>query len=227
MIQNLTLSQKEWVRSTSFGCVLDFSLRDYPRYLGFCIAKKIDFDNCCMIVDETTLKITENDVHRVLGMPLGANSITFLNSKSLASEWKKQFKFKKNSLRVAMTDVIRLTKNSTNVDLNFKKNFVCVLISFLIQAPCNSYIRKKLLGFCCDLDNCSNYNWCELVLRSLKNSGKFWSNDAETRYYTGSLPFCCAIKSPWAYFIAHYIIWASLRLIGIIWLRIMGFAIAG
>ncbi|KAL1808573.1 hypothetical protein ACET3Z_025563 [Daucus carota] len=185
---------KEWVRSTSFGCVLDFSLRDYPRYLGFCIAKKFDFDNCCMIVDETTLKITENDVHRVLGMPLRANLITFLNSKSLASEWKKQFKFKKNSLRVAMTDVIRLTKNSTNVDLNFKKNFVCVLISFLIQAPCNSYIRKKLLGFCCDLDNCSNYNWCELVLRSLKNSGKFWSNDAETRYYTGSLPFILGKK---------------------------------
>ena len=109
--------------------------------------------------------------------------------KSLANEWKKQFKFKKNSLRVAVTDVIRLTKNSTTVDLNFKKNFVSVLISFLIQAPSNFYIRKKLLGFCCDLDNCSNYNWCELVLRSLKNSGKFWSNDAETRYYTGSLPF--------------------------------------
>ena len=38
---------------------------------------------------------------------------------------------------------------------------------------------------------------------------------------------CCAIKSPWAYFIAHHIIWASLGLIGIIWLRIMGFAMAG
>ena len=28
---------------------------------------------------------------------------------------------------------------------------------------------------------------------------------------------CCAIKSPWAYFIAHHSIWALLGLTGVIW----------
>ena len=39
--------------------------------------------------------------------------------------------------------------------------------------------------------------------------------------------YCCAIKSLWAYFIAHHIIWALFGFTGVIWLKIRGFIMVG
>ncbi|XP_063935353.1 uncharacterized protein LOC108198366 isoform X2 [Daucus carota subsp. sativus] len=180
MIQDLTIPQKEWVKNSGFGSILNFKLQDYPRYLGYSIAKQFDPEKCSIVVGDKTLEITEDDVHRVLGLPMGETKIAFVSSKSLSKEWRKQFGDQKKSFRVAVKDVICAMKESGCVDIHFKKNFISVMICFLIQAPTNSYIRQKLLGFCCELDKCSNYNWCELVVRCLKKCPKFWLKNTDT-----------------------------------------------
>lgn len=189
MIENLSLCQKEWVSSTGFGSILQFELHSYPKYLSYSIVKNFVSESCSVVVEGKTLQITESDVQRVLGFPLGTKSIPFVKSDSLAKEWRRQYGDKPKAFRVAVKNVVAAIKDSTVADVNFKKNFISLLMCFFFQAPSNSYIRQKLLGFCCELDSCFNYNWCEFVIKCLKKSTKNWLRNTETRYYTGSLPF--------------------------------------
>ena len=197
MVQKLTQSQREWVTSTGLGSILDFNLTSYPKYLGYGVVKSFVSDDCCILVDKRIIKITKNDVHRILGLPLGASSMPFVNSQSLSKECRKQYRDIEGCFRVKVIDVVNALKESTMVDTNFKKNFILVLICFFIQAPSNSYVRKNFLGLCFDLDKCFKYNWCELVVRYLKVSSKVLLRNTETRFYTGSLSFMlvCCFKS--------------------------------
>ena len=196
VVENLTQSQREWVTSTGLGSILDFKLTSYPKYLGYGVVKSFVSDDCCILLDKRIIKITENDVHRILGLPLGASSIPFVNGKSLSKEWRKQYRDTEKCFRVKVIDVVNALKESMMVDTNFKKNFILVLI-FFIQEPSNSYVRQNFLGLCFDLDKCFKYNWCELVVRYLKVSSKVWLRNTETRFYTGSLSFMlvCCFKS--------------------------------
>ena len=91
VVQNLTQSQREWVTSTGLGSILDFKLTSYPKYLGYGVVKSFVSDDCCILVDKRIIKITKNDVHRILGLPLGASSMPFVNSQSLSKECRKQY----------------------------------------------------------------------------------------------------------------------------------------
>ncbi|WOH11248.1 hypothetical protein DCAR_0833234 [Daucus carota subsp. sativus] len=62
------------------------------------------------------------------------------------------------------------------------------MFCFFFQPPSNSFIRQKLLRFCCNLDRCFDYNWCEFVISCLKKTTRFWLQKDETEYYTGPLP---------------------------------------
>ena len=196
VVENLTQSQREWVTSTGLGSILDFKLTSYPKYLGYGVVKSFVSDDCCILVDKRIIKITKNDVHRILGLPLGASSMPFVNSQSLSKECRKQYRDIEGCFRVKVIDVVNALKESMMVDTNFKKNFILVLI-FFIQEPSNSYVRQNFLGLCFDLDKCFKYNWCELVVRYLKVSSKVLLRNTETRFYTGSLSFMlvCCFKS--------------------------------
>ncbi|WOH11390.1 hypothetical protein DCAR_0830874 [Daucus carota subsp. sativus] len=174
---------------TGFGSILNFRLQKYPKYMSYNIVNNFDSDSCSIVVDGETLKISQNDVHCVLGFPLGPKSIPFVNSEPLAKEWRRQYSGSEDSSRVVVKDVLAAVRDSTIVDINFKKNFISLMICFLVQAPSNSYIRLKLLGLCCELDRCFEYNWCEFVVNCLKKSNKVWRRNTGTKFYTGSLPF--------------------------------------
>ena len=197
LVQNLTESQREWVISTGFGCILDFNLTSYPKYLGYSLVNSFVSNDCSIVLDKRTIKITDKDVHRILGLPLGTIPVPFVNSKQLSKEWRKQFKNTDKAFRVGVKDVLDAIKDSTRVDVNFKKNFILVLICFLIQPSSNSYIRQNFLGICCDLDKCFQYNWCQLVVSYLKESSKVWLRNTETRFYTGSLSFLLVCLLPY------------------------------
>ena len=189
MIKNLSSAQRQWISETGFGSILDFELHTYPKYLSYGVVTKFDYESCRFVIDGRSIEISDVDVHRVLGLPLGLKTIPFVKSETPAKEWRKQYGTSKNAFRVSVKDVAIAVENSMLADFNFKQNFISLLIGFFCQAPSNSYIRQKLLGFCCDLDCCYNYNWCEFVIKCLKKSTKFWLKNKETRYYTGSLPF--------------------------------------
>ncbi|WOG92426.1 hypothetical protein DCAR_0311692 [Daucus carota subsp. sativus] len=204
MIKNLSVSQREWISQTGFGSILNFDLQSYPKYLSYSVVNNFDYDSCWIVIGGRSIEVSDVDVHDILGLPLGPQKIPFVKSEPLAKEWRKQYGECKNSFRVAVKDVISAVNDSMLADVNFKQNFVSLLICFFCQAPSNSYIRQNLLGCCCDLDRCFNYNWCEFVLRCLKKSTKFWLQNQETRYYTGSLPLlllitklyeCCNLKT--------------------------------
>lgn len=195
MIESLSSSQKDWVTKTGFGSILDFNLHSYPKYLSYIVVKNFDCDSCGIMVDNKILQITENDVHRVLGLPIGPKSVPFIKSDSLAREWRKQYSDNKDPFRVAVKDVLSVVKDSTLSDENFKKNFISLMFCFFFQPPSNSFIRQKLLRFCCNLDRCFDYNWCEFVISCLKKTTRFWLQKDETEYYTGPLPLLLVCTS--------------------------------
>ncbi|KAL1808572.1 hypothetical protein ACET3Z_025562 [Daucus carota] len=76
--------------------------------------KYVFFPIClCIVVEGETLKISENDVHSVLGFSLGPKSIPFVNSEPLPKEWRRQYSGCEDSFRVAVKDVLAAMRNST------------------------------------------------------------------------------------------------------------------
>ncbi|KAL1816302.1 hypothetical protein ACET3Z_018876 [Daucus carota] len=105
MIKNLSSAQRQWISKTGFGSILDFELHTYPKYLSYGVVTKFDYESCRFVIDGRSIEISDVDVHRVLGLPLGLKTIPFVKSETPAKEWRKQYGTSKNAFRVSVKDV--------------------------------------------------------------------------------------------------------------------------
>ncbi|KAL1803377.1 hypothetical protein ACET3Z_032024 [Daucus carota] len=105
MIKNLSSAQRQWISETGFGSILDFEIHTYPKYLSYGVVTKFDYESCRFVIDGRSIEISDVDVHRVLGLPLGSKTIPFVKSETPAKEWRKQYGTSKNAFRVSVKDV--------------------------------------------------------------------------------------------------------------------------
>lgn len=70
----------------------------------------------------------------------------------------------------------------------FKLNFLVLLSNFLVESNNNGYVKTDIIGFCGDIEKCSNYNWCGFVIDKLLTTHEFWAGNPSTRHFTRSLP---------------------------------------
>ncbi|KAF1001831.1 hypothetical protein AG4045_013283 [Apium graveolens] len=53
------------------------------------------------------------------------------------------------------------------------------MVSMLIELPVNSFIRLTRLAFTGDMENYRNYNWCQFLIKILKEAHKFQERNPE------------------------------------------------
>ena len=126
---------------------MDFELHSYPKYLSYSVVNKFDCDSCSIVIDGRSIQISDVDVHRVLGSPLGPKTIPFIKSETPAKEWRKQYGDFDNAFRVAMKDVVNAVKDSMLSDLNFKQNFISLLIGFFLPSSFEFVHQTEIVRF--------------------------------------------------------------------------------
>ena len=189
-INQMSDAQKEWVSQAGFGNLLSFSMKKIPNYLAVNAVWWFDYDNCWLnLSEDRILNITEKDIHDILGLPMGDMDITLVSNEAILGEWRTQFRKKLAGHKITEKMVFRAITQSTEVDLQFKQNFMVLMSNLFVQCMKNSYVSQEVLGFIGDFDDAANYNWCKLVIQGLKRGSKQWLEDPENQRYTGSLMF--------------------------------------
>lgn len=186
VLENLSISQRDWVDRTGFGNLLSLKMKMYPTTLGYNLVSNLNTKECSLLVDGNSVSFNETDVHEILGLPKGQLKVEFDLNDCDRVEWRKQFDGKKRVFYRSLADKIINTHSSDEL---FQRNFICLMVSMLIELPVNSFVRQTRIGFSGDMEKCSDYNWCEFLIASLKEAEKFQSRNPSTRYYRGSMPF--------------------------------------
>lgn len=188
MVAGLNVQQKKWVKDTGFGGLLQFQMLHYPRRLGYKVVEAFDGVASALKLEGGNVEISDVVVEKVLGLPNGKSDIEFTTDKSDEDLWAEQFE---NKPRAEITPrmVYDKIKRYEEVDKIFKLNFLVLMSNFLIESHSNAYVNREILRFRGNLEECFNYKWCELLIRRLKSSHKYWVREPSTRHFTGSLPF--------------------------------------
>lgn len=183
------MSQREWVSKTGLEDLQLFRIPTYPLMLGYNLVENFDDNTCSLKINGEPIEINEADVEEILGIPRGAHKVRFSNDQNISKTWRKQFSNRTDFFRVEIRKVAEKLISTNNVDWNFKINFLCVLISMMMEHPVNSYVRHNLVSFIGDLDRLNDYNWSGFLIESLKDAKTQWYRDPKTIHYSGSLPF--------------------------------------
>lgn len=139
------------------------------------------------------LKVTEEDVVDVLGLPKGETDVSFEGDNKRISAWKNQFPGKLAS-RITEKEVRDKIEASTMADDNFKQNFMVLMTNLFIKSNKTSFVYPKVLKFTGNYDDAKHYNWCKPVIEGLQTSHESWWVNPRTQFYTGSLVFLLVSK---------------------------------
>ena len=190
MVLSLSDSQKEWVRLAGLGGLLQFGLKELPHMLGYQILQSFDSESVALNLPRGSISITEEDVHQVMELPMGRKRIpaSSIGKSALVDEWRAQFT---NSVGWKITPgaVSEKLKQSSDVNLFFKLNFLVLFHNSMIQSLSNSYVNQWILVLGDNVDQCSEYNWCSFLLDSMIESQHKWKVDPTKQFYTGPLAF--------------------------------------
>uniref|UniRef100_A0A803MAT9 Uncharacterized protein n=1 Tax=Chenopodium quinoa TaxID=63459 RepID=A0A803MAT9_CHEQI len=190
VIEKCSENQLKAIRAIGFGSMEFLKVTQLPLQLGLWLVHHFDANTCSLnIPDSEPFCITEEHVHQVLGLPMGGIEIdknNFSRDKKVIQQWKKQFK--SNSLSIKIGELKEFLKEHNSAGLMFKRNFVVLCVSTLMDGKQNVNINSDILTFLSDVDKIKDLNWCKYILDSLVKAKLFWE-ERQTRSFPGSLLF--------------------------------------
>ncbi|KAG6383070.1 hypothetical protein SASPL_157188 [Salvia splendens] len=173
-----------------FESILDFKIDSIPSILAFSLLKSFDEQECKINLNNgKSITITEEDVELVYGFPRGDINLC-------REKWKRNARFMGELAEecdskpgnVKHKDVQQLMLADHEGGPQFKRLFLVLLESALIEPSTCGMIKSKLGDVINDLDSVRNINWCSYTISVLKFAMKNWSK-TEKNAFAGPLPF--------------------------------------
>lgn len=191
MLSSLSEEQKNWVKETGFGDLLEFDLEMLPGKFSYNVLQIFEHNSVSLRLSNGHINIVEEDVVDVLGLPKGRDTI-MLGSHDYYEErianWQAQFPMTKKDQEQITTSKVVDRMKELGLTENFKLNFLIVMSNVLVGTSSNAYVDKQLLRFDHDLDKCFNCNWAEYLLNALVSATASW-NCSASLFFNGSLIF--------------------------------------
>uniref|UniRef100_A0A803MR79 Uncharacterized protein n=1 Tax=Chenopodium quinoa TaxID=63459 RepID=A0A803MR79_CHEQI len=198
VMESVLLSQNQLkaVRDIGFGSMEFLKVTQLSLRLGLWLVQHFDAKTCSLnILDSDPFRITEDHVHEVLGLPIGGieiNKNNFSRNKKVIRQWKKQFQ--SNSLSIKIGELKEFLKEHKSAGAMFKRNFVVLCVSTLMDGKQNMNINSDILTFLSDVDKIKDLNWSKYILDSLVKGKLLWE-ERPTRSFPGSLLFLMEVRA--------------------------------
>lgn len=91
-VNQMSKAQKQWVREAGFEHLLSFSMKKIPKNTTINVVWWFDYDNFSLnLSDNCIIRITEKDVHEILGLPRGDTEIKMVSDEVTLADWRSQF----------------------------------------------------------------------------------------------------------------------------------------
>ncbi|KAL4575467.1 hypothetical protein LXL04_022311 [Taraxacum kok-saghyz] len=189
VLKTLNEEQKESVREMGFAAILDMKLSCNLSCLGHYIVEVLDDQALVIRSGKGDISLTEEVVKDMLGVPDGEHDIETIEAlvatDPIVNAWRKQFP----SSCITKAQLVAKIKESNNGGSIFKLNFITLFVNFICKSYktgfCMTNIVNKIGG---DID-ISTLNWCDFILKCVKNSKKSWIPNSSKRSYAGPIIF--------------------------------------
>ncbi|KAG6392635.1 hypothetical protein SASPL_146859 [Salvia splendens] len=189
-ISQLNEAQINSVNEMGFESVLHYIIDYIPSRLAFSLLKSFDEEKCKIkLCNGKKIHITEEDVELVYGFPRG--DIAYCREK-----WKSNVPFMRELAEQCDTKPANVNHKAVEQLMladqeggpQFKRLFLVLLESALIEPSTCGMIKSKIGEIVDDLDNVRNINWCSYTISVLKFAMENWSK-TEKNAFAGPLPF--------------------------------------
>ncbi|GJS33234.1 hypothetical protein Tco_0531616 [Tanacetum coccineum] len=117
----LNVDRKKCLHEMGFGSMIGMAIHELLRTLGFYVIDNLDTKTNVLSVSNSSIHVTSESVHDILGIPIGGCSIESLPPRSpndpLIKEWFSQFGEKTKIRPNDITDIIVSTKDAGKIRL--------------------------------------------------------------------------------------------------------------
>ncbi|KAH6769975.1 hypothetical protein C2S52_014778 [Perilla frutescens var. hirtella] len=183
-------AHKRAVREIGFGHILNLNVHLVPTHMEYWVLDSFDAHSCeIKFSSGRSIVVDADDVHYVFGFLKGGETIHTRRRSDVFDEedkWYKQFDRTKG--RVLLSRVREKMMEDVDGGDVFKKNFLVLLTSTLIENGVNGYVSPHLMYYMDKLDSIPNLDWCEYIVRSLIEHNVIWARN-KTNYFGGPILF--------------------------------------
>ncbi|KAK1356824.1 hypothetical protein POM88_050080 [Heracleum sosnowskyi] len=184
VIDGLSNAQKEWVSKVGFGSLLSFSLRAIPHEIGINFVWWFDHLNYEMSFGkDRKIKIGEEDVNDILGLPRGKKEVEYKTKKKKddekVQEWREKFPMRKDDSKITEKMICDAIGRSEDADLFFKQNFMVLMTNLFVRTNKSSFVDQRRMSFglkihLCDTILVSSYFYFFSTLIELQMIKSMW-----------------------------------------------------
>ena len=187
-MRKLNEAQINAVKELDFENVLHFSIDYIPNRLTFSLLKSFNGKKSKLkLYNGKKIHITEDDVELVYGFPRGIYTRDKCKSNApFMREIAERGDMKPGNVNHKLVEELMLAESEGG--LWFKRMFMVLLESALIETSTCGMIKSKIGHIIENLDNAKNVNWCLCTLSVLKFAMENWSK-REKNAFAGPLPF--------------------------------------
>ncbi|KAK1387424.1 hypothetical protein POM88_015602 [Heracleum sosnowskyi] len=142
-MENLSTDQKQWIKDARFEDLLSFSFRHIPNETARNVVWFYDpYHNWLNLADKKVIRITEDEVHRVLGLPKGSRKVIIgpANTETL-EEWRDQYPERKAGHKITKLSVMKAITRTGELNLKFKQNFMVLMYNLFIRCTTGTVLR--------------------------------------------------------------------------------------
>ncbi|XP_057775256.1 uncharacterized protein LOC130994235 [Salvia miltiorrhiza] len=183
----LNTAQKDAVRDIGFGNILELRVKELPGRLAYWALNSFNPTTCELEISTSIrVKVTENDVYRVFGIPKGFRRIKRFDrqtSSELFDDWVALFRVEnrdKIKIGLVVNEMLKCKTGGTW----FKRHFMIAMCFSIFESFSNGTVHPHVLNTLVDVDKLAEWDWAEYMVRSLIENRKTWGGD-ETKMYTG------------------------------------------
>lgn len=176
VLQSLTNEKRTSVVDMGFGGLLDLVVKETLSKLGYWVVDS--FDPRCQLMKlprGDLLRVTEEDVASIFGFPHGGIEIV-RKSKEEVGELAKQWRaiFGREDHRITPSLVyVEMLKDKDGGEW-FRSHFVVLVVIMLVDGMQNDYCNHHYMHHFQDSSRIRDLNWCEFVIKSLRDSKLAW-----------------------------------------------------
>jgi hypothetical protein len=174
----MSTEEKQCVRNMGFGELLNMKVIEVSGTLSCYMLERFNATTMTIALPCGNINLSRDTVHDIMGLPMGATKITELPFRSPEhtsyTNWYNQY----NKTHVRIHDVKRKIIESTNTDMNFKLNFLVLMINSLIESSSYGKANLDVLNYVTEDVDITDLDWCSLLLDSLTRN-KFTYNPSK------------------------------------------------
>ncbi|CAL5059437.1 unnamed protein product [Urochloa decumbens] len=168
LYKDMSDQQRQLIERNSFGGLLNFAFSQVHPELCNWLLTCYDAESSELVFPgRGSIPVTESSVHKVLGIPMGAEIIDCKHDSAATTLMKQLFPIHQGN-QPKISHILNFLKGYKSANNKYLKLWTLLAASSLLVPTFSTKVSSRLYRAVTDATAICNKNWCELVVRVLR-----------------------------------------------------------